>query len=244
MLARQNLFRVPPDPRPVTVLVSSPVLNMHMEAPILCMVSLSSPVLPRLMTCSMPFLSLWTTWLQLAGLLRTAASMAVLPLSPLRKVSSRLSALALSSGTLDVVTSMVLLRLLPRASRVTVYRMVWLALGTLLRLMTAMRLPQECVVLVMCLVRQRIIMVSALGLRVVMELTIWPRNAPLVKARSIPGPPECTWAFLFVVRTTVVSSVTPCSLPRRPLWEMLTLDGPAEDVLDPNVIVTAQTGPG
>lgn len=61
VLARQNLFRVPPDPRPVTVLVSSPVLNMQMDAPILRMVSLSSPVLPRLMTCSMPFPSLWTT---------------------------------------------------------------------------------------------------------------------------------------------------------------------------------------
>lgn len=56
VLARQNLFRVPPDPSLVTVLASMEVLNMQIEAPILRMVSLSWPVLPRLMTCSMPFL--------------------------------------------------------------------------------------------------------------------------------------------------------------------------------------------
>lgn len=134
--------------------------------------------------------------------------MAVLPLSRLRKVSSRPNALVLSSGTLEVVTSIELLRLFRLPNRATVYRMVCLALGTLLRPMTAICLPQEWVVLVICLVRQRMIMVNALGLSVDMELTIWPKNAPLVKARSIPGPPECTWAFLFVVRTTVVSNVT------------------------------------
>lgn len=56
VLARQNLFRVPRPLRPVTVLVSRLVLNMHMDAPILRIVSLSWPVLPRLMTCSMRLL--------------------------------------------------------------------------------------------------------------------------------------------------------------------------------------------
>lgn len=132
----------------------------------------------------------------------------MLPLEVARNLIRWRSALSLSSGTLEVVTSIGLLIPLVLASRVTVYRMVWLALGTLLRPITAIRLLQEWVVLVMCLVRKRMIMVSALGPRVVIELTISPRKAPFVKVRSIPGPPECTWAFLLVVRMTVVDNVT------------------------------------
>lgn len=134
--------------------------------------------------------------------------MAVLLLSRLRNVMSPPNAMELSSGTLDVVTSIELRRPCLRASRVTVYRIVWLALGTLLRPMTLMPVLQDCVVLEMWLVRQRMMMVSALGLRRLIDATMCRRKAPFVNLRRIPGPDECTCAFLFVVRTTVVDSVT------------------------------------